>query len=195
MSNLIVTGGFGGFDIFDVTSVVPTSTTVTINFNAAVDLGASAELVSAWSITHGVNAVDVEIFDVEVSGASIILTTSDHTNGETYTLHMPSAIYSTTGTNFTGSVDRNYVGVGHIPTLQIIKSIDEFTLDIVFSEAMLESDATDASNYTLDGGVTVLRSEKVTDLNYRLTTTAQLENTAYNLSASGIRDLAWNQVV
>lgn len=195
MSNLIVTQGYGDSEQFVILAVTCTTPSqVTVTFNEPPLLSGGTALAASWSIEATGGAVAVAVQSVQVVGSQVVLTTTQHTDGGAYILHLPDAVVSVNETVLGSSLDQPYAGVGSFPVVQIVKSVDEFTIEIVFSKPMFEEDATNPDNYSIATGVSVVVAEKVTDLNYHLTTTSHVENTLYSLSATGIRDVYLNAV-
>lgn len=180
----------------NLVSVVCGSTQITLTFDQNVVLSDTSSLAASWTIVPDDDelAVTPDVLDVQVVGSAILLATSEHTNGRGYTLRLPAEIYNGAGHGLITDLEQPYSGVGTYPYIQLLRGVDERTLDIVFSEAMLEDDATDPSLYIVDGGVEVLGVDVVSPLIYRLTTTKMAAETTYAVSVLAIRDLALNPV-
>jgi hypothetical protein len=118
--------------------------------------------------------------------------TEQQTGGE-YTVTLPSqGIMDLNRNLINGPFTAEFIGIG-IPTLvQIAKSIDKRTLEVVFSEAVLEEDATIPSKYSITPPLAVTRAERISDFHYRLTTGPQALGQQYHVEISGIRDIHGN---
>jgi methionine-rich copper-binding protein CopC len=81
------------------------------------------------------------------------------------------------------------------PYIKYIEVLDNDKLELVMSEKVLQSDAENKNNYTLDGGL-ILSDAVIGDdgATIYLTTSNQVEGKTYQLGISGIHDLAGNEM-
>lgn len=181
-------------------SVAATSaTSVEVVYSGTVVLPSSDP--TAWTIETEDDAVVPTVTAVAVDGDTVTLTTTEHTHGAAYALNSSLAIYAEDGiAGLVQPFSDDYTGIGIAPTVVSVRGIDERTLRVSFSEAMLEADALEPESYVLAGpsneaSVTVpevLAVTKVDARTYDLRTTALLEGTAYSLTVTGLRDAALN---
>ncbi|MEW7170393.1 hypothetical protein AB2O92_18480, partial [Acinetobacter baumannii] len=59
-------------------------------------------------------------------------------------------------------------------------------------EAVLQEDAENVANYSISPFLEVVKVARVTDFNYRITTSPQTINQLYTVTASNIRDINGN---
>ena len=79
-------------------------------------------------------------------------------------------------------------------TITFVRAIDARALDVIFSAAVVESEALVASNYSISPSLAVKSVQKISDLEYILTTAKQTELANYTVTVSGIHDLNGNLV-
>ena len=82
------------------------------------------------------------------------------------------------------------------PVLIRAQPLDATTLDVIFSEAVQASDATNPANYQITGGagLAVLSVSQVSQAEYILKTAPQVAGQVYSLTASNIHDLSGNLI-
>jgi hypothetical protein len=179
-----------------VMNITPAATSVVIEFDDNLALVSDAATASKWKIESAGNPA-VAVTGISVNGKFVTLTTTEHKQGASYTLTIPFYILRLVdGAIMPIGYTQSYTGVGVVPTLVAARGVDARTIEVTFSEPVMESDALTASNYTITAGgsVTVLSVTKVTDITYRLTTTEQARNNAYTIQVSNVRDKAGNPV-
>jgi hypothetical protein len=81
------------------------------------------------------------------------------------------------------------------PYIASCQSVDARTLDVIFSEVVVESEALVISNYIITPTLTVSAIQKLDSVSYRLTTSKQTELLPYTITAIGIHDLNGNLVI
>lgn len=196
----MITEGLGGSSgALTYIAVTPDAESVSIEFSDTIALAGTSEEVSSWSVDEGVGAAPVNVLAVTLSGdgRTVTLTTTEHQVGGEYTLVFPRDIVSDAdGTLFSGPYTHDYLGVGELPFITMVKGVDARAIDIVFSEAVLEADALDPANYTVIGpnSVTVTSVAKQTSQSFRLYTTPQDRNESYTIEVRNVRDLANNEI-
>lgn len=138
----------------------------------------------------------IKVIKIEMESANQLrLYTEEQTTGATYTLEIPRVgIISVTGNPLNTPYQFNFTGQGVPPVFAMVRPVDARTLHVIFSEAVLESDATNPANYTITPSLPVLSATKITDRHYELKTLKQNELTTYSVEISNIRDLAQNLV-
>lgn len=198
MSNLLITEGLGAEDLpFVIISLVAEPTQLILTFETEVILTGEALEPSKWHIEVPAGARPVTVTGVSVLLNVLTITTTEHQQGINYVLHLPIGIVDgSAGRPYAGAYDLQYVGAGVLPYLITVKGIDARTLDIVFSEAVREDDATNPDNYVIVGprNVNVISAMKITDLTYRLKTSAMERDANYTVQAFNIRDIANNPI-
>lgn len=142
------------------------------NFTITASGGAAAVTVSAAAVTD--------------SGMSITLTTSEHTGGGSYSVAWSGLTNITSGSS-------SYTGQGTAPTVTSAVMTSPTQIVIEFSEAVDETSAELASNYTTTPSrtVTALRSPTATN-----TVTLTLDRPAHalRLDIAGVEDLVGNVI-
>lgn len=151
-----------------------------------------AFLLSSADPTAAISTVTAFSIDED----TVTLTTTEHTNGKTYTVTSAPEVYSPDGEGLLLPRVANYTGIGVAPFVVMVQSIDTRTLRVYFSEALTEADALTAANYTLagSGSPAVLSVAKVSDLAYYLTTTPMAPGASYDLTVTTVRDVALNPI-
>jgi hypothetical protein len=175
----------------DFVSITPNNLALAILFTDQVELVGAAANYANWVIATSAGQ-PVAAVSVEPSGNSVILGTTPHTTGATYTLTIPQGVMSiNTGASYPAPTDQDYVGNGAGPGITRATSLDARTLQIIFNEPVLKGDAINPGNYTVNGNVQVLGSSYVTDSTYVLATSRQTAGHVYTVVAN-VRDLAGN---
>lgn len=80
------------------------------------------------------------------------------------------------------------------PEVEGVEAPEGRLLIVTFSEAVVEAEALDPANYSLDNGLVVLDLEKISASQYRITTSLQTPGLSYNLTVSGVHDLSGNLI-
>jgi len=195
--NLLVTEGLGATGLPVVLlSLAPAAQQLVLTFETNIGLTGESLDASKWTVTAGSGITAVSVSGVSAIGNVITLQTTEHQLGGAYTLHIPQGIFESDGEGrpFIGPFDQNYTGVGVQPTLLMVKGVDSRTIEVVFSEKVNAADAVNTSNYVVTGPSTVLVTSvtRITDLTYRVKTTAQNRAASYTLTVSNVRDMANN---
>lgn len=139
----------GAYELVPGTTVssitVLSSTSVRLNLAGSVASDATWATTGNFTITTGTGAaVTVSLAAASGNpGSSITLTTSEHTNGATYTVAWASVLNVTSGST-------TYTGQGVAPTISSATFTAAQTMRVTFSESMTNNAAlTTAGNYTL----------------------------------------------
>lgn len=172
-------------------SITPAQNQITVQFSADIVLGGAALQVDNWIVSHlSHGANDVFVLAIHVSGTEVILTTTPQTGDGAYTLNLPTTgITDGSGNPFTGDYALDFTGVATIVPVQMVKTVDARTIDVIFGFAVNPTDASNINNYAINNGLEVLGAVRITDNWYRLTTTRQANDTSYTLTASNIGPL------
>ncbi len=137
-----------------------------------------------------VNAISIS---VEPPGHLLRINITEQQTGGDYTVTLPTqGIMDTNGNLINGPFTSHFTGIGIPTVVQIAKGVDERTLDIVFSEAVMQVDAEIPANYSITPPLAVLSAHRITDFNYRLRTGPQVINQLYQVDISNIRDINGN---
>jgi hypothetical protein len=196
--SLIITEGLGiegGGGAFAILSVVPGIGQLSVNLSATGVLTGDSLIPSKWVVTGG--GTPVAVVAVAIFGTLITLTTTEQTDGASYMLLVPQGIVDFTTSNpCIGPFTWAFTGVGSLPTLAFARAIDARLLEVIFSKAVVNSEAVDPANYMITGGggLTVSAGSKVTDTTYRLVTSRQDPGQLYTVTASNIHDLFGNLI-
>lgn len=189
--NLLLTQGLGAME-FQVLDAQSFGLYIDVEFNAVLaPLSGPALLPSSYVIT-GPSVVQVGFLEVLPAGHTIRLHVPDQLSAQPYILTLPQQGILDANGNALTSFIVNFSGQSVPTTLQIVKSVDERTIDIVFSEAVLEEDASNPANYSISPALAVTKATRITDFNYRLTTAPQTIGVTYDVTISGIRDIQGN---
>jgi hypothetical protein len=145
-----------------------------------------------YVISGPTNVVATKI-EVVTPGHLLKISVTEQQTGGSYTLKFPTqGIMDVNGNLINGPFEVEFTGIGIPTTVQIAKSIDQRTLEVVFNEAVLEEDAIIPSKYTITPALKVEKVERITDFHYRLTTGPQEIGQSYQVEISGIRDIHGN---
>jgi hypothetical protein len=141
----------------------------------------------------GPTQIAATLIEIVPPGHLLKIHITEQQQGGNYTVTLPEqGIMDVNGNLINGPFTSPFIGIGSPVTVQIVKSIDQRTLEIVFSEAVLEADAIIPANYSITPTLTVQKAERITDFHYRLTTSSQTFNTTYAVTISNIRDIHGN---
>ncbi len=159
-----------------------------IQFSTNVVLSGPALDTSNWYITVSGPGRDVNIGTVAVISADTVrVTVTAQTLDANYTLHFPTlGITSDVFGIFTGLYGLEFEGVPTIVTVQMVRTIDARTVEVLFGIPVDKTTASDPLNYSVNNGLEVTASVRVTDTRYRLTTTRQTNDVIYTFVASNI---------
>lgn len=90
----------------------------------------------------------------------------------------------------------NIVDDTQAPIMVMARAPDVRHVEVIFSEPVVEFEATNPVNYIITGGagLSVLKVAKVNPQTYLLTTSKQVTGQNYTVTASNIHDLAGNLI-
>lgn len=197
----LITLGLGGADLgpnlgtVQVQLLENQTSYLRLTFSLPINTQVVDTPVSEFAITTTTgNPIKVTKLELE-SPNQLRLYTEEQTTGATYTLELPRVgIVSVTGNPLNTPYKFTFTGQGVPPVFAMVRPVDARTLHVIFSEAVLESDATNISNYTITPTLSVFSATKITDRHYELKTSKQNELTTYSVEISNIRDLAQNPI-
>lgn len=168
---------------FAAISAVPTPGQVTINFASGYSVDALSAFVSNpanWSIT---NTPGVTITAVNLTGNTIVLTTSTQTAGAPYTVNIPSGITANGGVfPLLGPFALSFTGANGDPSFVQARSIDEFTVDLYFAYPPIVARATDIAQYSISPALAVVAVQQMSSTWYRMTTGPQTIGQVYTVT-------------
>jgi hypothetical protein len=188
----LITRGYGGTSGGAFTGLSLTAYTNELIINCSADVGSLTGLASdptSYIIELVSAGASVHATAVSASGSQIVLETTAATSGANYILHVPVlGILSVGGDVYAGPYSFSYSpSAGSPVTVQLVRSVDARTIEVVFSRRVNQADASNVANYSVSPTLTVLSATKITDLNYRLTTSQQVLDQNYNVTISNIQ--------
>lgn len=188
-------GGGGGGGLFQVTSVVPSTTSIAINLNGGVTLASLASSGANWSIS-ATTGVPMIVTGVNAAGSTITLTVTQGTNGAVYTINIPNGVIRTSDSApLVPPYQQNFFATGTAPTVLSIIRSDARRFEVVFSTNMLESEALTKANYGIAPPLTVAGVTKVQGNTYQVSTSeAQVPGQSYMVTVSNVHDLFGNLI-
>lgn len=188
-------GGGGGGGAFVLNSITPAHKQLTLNMSNTPTISGPAADPASYTLTSATGKAST-VLSVTAVGNTLVLATTEQTNGQVYTLHIPFiGLVDISATDFDGPFSPSFIAVGIAPVIQIVRSVDTRKIDVVFSEAMRSDDATTPANYSISPPLEIKSIEMLTDYMYRLHTSKQTVGQVYTITASNIRDLANNPIV
>lgn len=186
---LLLTLGLGEVtgSAFVLQTVVSSGTFITATFAADLVLAGDALDPTKWIITGGDDPVTVT--GISYLNNTVILDSTAQRSDVVYTLELPATgIRSATDDPFYGPYTMTFQGYNTPPTVLMARSLDARLLEVIFSEAVSEGDALDSANYSIDNGLLVISSSRVTPSVYHLVTSRQTTGVVYTVTVSNIRD-------
>lgn len=167
-------------------------------FSTNVQAVGPAATPSQWVITTATPSVVVPtVTSVVVAGPRIKLYYTESKTGVLYTLNFPVVgIKDLSNNPYPGPFTYNFIGLGVNPFVALAGAQDGYHVKVIFSEAVVESEALIPSNYVITGGagLSVYEVTKETDLVYRLRTSLQTVGQSYLVTVSNIHDLQGNLI-
>lgn len=153
---------------------------------------------SQWVITTAVSGAPIPVVtSVVVAGPRIKLYTTEAKDGVLYTLHFPVVGIKDIPLNpYPGPFTYNFVAAGSAPFVALAGAEDGYHVKVIFSEAVVESEALIPGNYVITGGagLSVYEVEKETDQVYKLRTSLQVVGQTYTVTVSNVHDLLGNLI-
>lgn len=199
MSKLVTIGlgppeGSGGGGAFVISSITPALKLLTLHMSNFPTIDGPAADPASYILTSLIGK-SATVTGLDISGQDLILTTTEMTNGQTYTLHMPTqGLISTSDDKFEGPFSPSFIGVGASPGINMVRSVTVRKLDVIYSEAMREDDATDPANYQISPPLEIKNIKMITSFWYQLTTSKQTVGQSYNVIVTNVRDIANNPI-
>lgn len=136
----------------------------------------------------------VIVKSINVTGPNITLNTAEFANNSIYTVIIPNPGLSMIEGPCLGPFVWNVPGTGTNPFIVLARTIDDRTIDVIYNSPAYDIDATKPSNYTItsSGGLSVNKVEKISNTIFRLTTSHQIADASYTVTAYNIRNLPGN---
>ncbi len=166
-------------------------TTVVVSFSEDVQ-AAGAQNPSNYSISGGVT-----VSSAVLNGTQVTLTTSTHSFNQQYTVTV-SNVKDLAGNLINPNADSaQYLleGDTNPPEVTSAELSDSITVLVHFSEAVSQTAAENASNYSIDNGIDVSSASLSSNgMNVTLTTGIHIIGPSYTVSVENIQDLAGNTI-
>lgn len=198
MANLITIGlgestvELEGGTAFLFESISSTSNVVSVTFNHTFTISGPGADPTDYIFTTE-DGIDITAVSLVVNGDILEITTTEQTTGATYTLNLPEiGIVSTNDKEFNGIFDPDFTGDGGGVEVLISRAVHARALDVYFTVAVREEGALDPDNYSITSGVEVISVVKITDTQYRLTTTKMDNDVSYTVTTENITSLGGN---
>lgn len=80
------------------------------------------------------------------------------------------------------------------PYILDVRVLDAFTLRVIYNEAVVQSEATNTTNYSFTSGLVALQVTAESSSVYLVTTTQQIAGQSYTLTVSNVHDLNGNAI-
>lgn len=175
---------------FTISVITPQFIKITVTAPESVQLLTTRP--DLWSISTVEAIAPMEVLAIESDGAIIILYTTEATQGGNYTLHIPYRfILNSVGDKQCTTQTLDFVGVGVGAMIHHIEIANDLrSVDVIFNEDVLESDALNPANYTI-AGITISEAFKMATRTYRLIVSDLSPGTAYTVQAN-VRDIYYN---
>ncbi len=159
-----------------------------VEFSDDVVLSGPALESANWYVTLDGPGREVAVGSIAVVSSTVVrVFVTPQTLDATYTLRLPQlGITSASFGIFTGLYSLDFLGVPTVVSVQMVKTIDARTVDVIFAIAVDETTASDPLNYSVSNGLEVTAARKLTDHWYRLTTTRQTNDVVYTFIATNI---------
>ncbi|MBB6675341.1 Ig-like domain-containing protein [Cohnella nanjingensis] len=173
-----------------VTGVNPSA--IRIVFSEKVNVQQATDIRN-YSLNNGLY---VQRAAIDNDGRTVTLWTNEQRDGQNYKITIRdiadlagNVMNTRSNIDFTGMNDQTK------PTVKSVKGNGDGTVSVVFSEKVNPQEAANTGNYSVDHGLGITRAVLASDgLTVTLTTTKQQDATLYNLTVSGISDLAGNRM-
>jgi hypothetical protein len=169
-----------------------TPNSIRIDFNQPVNINDAlldADSYEIDTITPGAAEVIIQSVELPVGFLNpmfVELHTTEMTDGAAYSAKLVGAITAPDESTSIGNV-KGFAGLGETPLLLSVTAKDKNTVEVVFSEPMLDNAAIrNTNNYTFDGGLVVTSVESLVGSVVALKTSDQTSGILYTLSVRGI---------
>ncbi len=170
--------------------------------NTTVDVVFSERIESATAgnaANYTVNpALAVSAAALQADGKTVRLTTGAQTEGTAYTVTVNN-VWDISGNPVGANNSAGFTGIAPPdttpPTAVSVKSVNNTTAELVFSEPLDVDTAQNAANYALTPALAVTTATLQADgKTVRLTTAGQAGGTGYQVTVTNVRDMAGNLI-
>jgi hypothetical protein len=166
--------------------------TIRIDFDQPVDINDALLDPDSYEIVAlSVGAAELIVQSVETPVGFIFPTfvelhVTEMTDGAIYTAKLVGPITGPDGSTAIGNVE-SFAGEGAIPVVESVAAKDANTVEVIFSEPMLDNAAIrDPNNYSFDNGLSVASVESLATQKVVLKTTDQTPGILYTLTVRGL---------
>jgi Secretion system C-terminal sorting domain/F5/8 type C domain/Bacterial Ig-like domain len=174
-----------------LSAVINSPTIVTLFFSEPLDLQ-TAENINNYSINSSVNVLDAQLSQ---DNKNVILTTSEHSPNQQYTVTVTGVTDVAGNEILAGSNTANYFFEVDVvaPELTEASLNNSTSLLLNFSEEIESISASDINNYQIDNGIQIISALLSADqLSVKLLTSEHIEGLTYQVEVSNVKDLAGN---
>lgn len=205
-SALLSTMGYGSAGLPEEGTCLGVRLLSVVNYGAYLLLAFSNHLApssnvfepESWSIRAGQEG-DLKIPEVKAvsqpESNALKVELAEQSLDKAYYVILPRiGILDASGNHFDGPFEGYFVGFGEGPRILIVRSIDETTINVIFTEEVNVGDALTPTNYTVSDGIEVHSVARVTNSSYLLTTSKQNVSHLYAIEIQNIRDTTGNLV-
>ena len=195
MSLLITQGlgsGGGGSSVFQATGVTNNTDHLTVTFSGNLALTTAGTIPSNYPIgSYDPDSIPVTVTGVSYVGSQLTLAITRQNVEASYYLTLPvSGIISGTDSS---ALNPPYVfsftGNQSYTTISLVRVYDCRTIEIIFSDDVVESDALTIGNYSISPTIAISSISKVNGHTYHLHTSRQTELVDYTITTQNIRDI------
>ncbi len=166
-------------------------TTVAVEFNEPVTK-ASAENKGNYRIDQ---QIVIARATLQADNRTVILETSEHSNGKTYTItvqNVSDAALPPNSINPAVSATYTFTGLDQAPPIvTYVGAVDAATVEVRFDEPVSAASAEKLDNYAITGGITISSIARHTDnRGVHLKTSTHQDGASYQLTVRNLADLA-----
>jgi len=172
------------------TGIYTSSTTVWFTWTAAADVGTTPSGIASYDFQVGTTAGGNNVFSGNIG--NVLTRALFGANGQTLYARVRSRDRAGNAGPWSASSDGIIVDTVQ-PRLTGVAPLDHATLQVTFGEPVKNADK--VFNYSCTRGLTIQGVVRLTDSQYRLSTSDQLWNTSYTLTVkSAVTDRAGNPI-
>lgn len=173
--------------VFALTSIAGEPNTIRLIFPSNISLTGDSAVYTNYIVTplNGGDPVDVTGLSI-YSSNQLLLATTDQSEGKLYQLDIPTGLKDSYDQDYVGPFSPTFLGDSGDAQIVMARCRDAYTVEVVFKAPVDSTEATTASNYSIDNDATVLSVVQVSDIIYRLKTSKLEEDLEYTITATGI---------
>lgn len=172
--------------LFTLTSIQGEPNKIRLVFPSNFSATGAAAVFSNYVVTPLDGGIAVTVTGLTVSSNQLILDTTDQSDGKTYQLDIPVGLVDTYSQSYIGPSSPTFLGDADDALIAMARSIDAFTVEVIFKVAVNPVAATEPANYSIDNDGEVLAVTQVSDREFRLTTSKLEEDFNYTVTTTGI---------